>query len=124
MKIGTNLLKLRKQRRLSQAEVADQLGICQSTYCAWESDRSLPNAKCYLNLAVIFGVEVSELTSHNSSPLPNHSHQQPVKFDDQQSHEDLTAIQKQLIMLQQHRIEQLEIENRQLRQQIQHLEED
>lgn len=122
MKIGTSLLKLRKERRLSQAEVADQLGVCQSTYCAWESDRSLPNAKCYIDLAVLFGVEIGDLTSHNGNPTSNHSHQQLVKPNDWPSYEDLAITQKQLITLQEQKIEQLEIENRQLRQQIQQIE--
>jgi transcriptional regulator with XRE-family HTH domain len=125
MKIGTLLLKLRKERRLSQAEVADRLGICQSTYCAWESDRSLPNARHYVNLALLFQMELKELTAPNLQaipPPPGISGQQPVPPGDQTWHENLAATQKQLIFLQQQKIEQLETENSQLRQQIQHLE--
>ncbi|GAB2791072.1 hypothetical protein GCM10027275_40010 [Rhabdobacter roseus] len=40
MKLGAILLRLRKKQRLSQAEVADYMGVSQSTYCAWESEYS------------------------------------------------------------------------------------
>lgn len=126
MKIGTLLLKLRKERRLSQAEVADRLRICQSTYCAWESDRSLLNAGHYVHLALLFRVELKELSSPNQQailPPPGFSGQQPIQPDDRAWHENLAATQKQLISLQQQKIEQLENENGQLRQQIRHLEE-
>ncbi len=130
MKIRTLLLKLRKERRLSQAEVADLLGICQSTYCAWERDQSLPNAGHYVNLALLFQVELKELTAPNQQaipPPPGNSGQQPVQPDDRAWHEDLATTQKQLITLQQQKIEQLETENgqhhRNIYQQIRHLEE-
>lgn len=126
MKIGIILLKLRKERRLSQAEVADQLGVCQSTYCAWESDRSLPNAGHWVNLATLYEVELKELippNQHTAIAQPNFPGQQPIKPDNQTPHEDLTATQKQLIALQQQKIEQLETQNLQLRQHIRYLEE-
>jgi len=124
MKIGTTLLKLRKQFKLSQAEVAERLNICQSTYCAWESDRSLPSSKSYVNLAAVFGVTFLELTSCTSSSPGDHTAQQLNKEDNHPFYNDLTVTQKQLITLLQQRIDFLEDENQQLRHQIKYLEKD
>lgn len=51
------------------------------------------------------------------SPV-NGSTQEPTVLNAQTLYEDLTASQKQLIQMQQHRIDQLEQENRQLREQV------
>lgn len=61
MKIGTVLLRLRKERRLSQIEVAEHIGVCQSAYCAWESDRTTPSARHYGPLATLFGLDLAAL---------------------------------------------------------------
>lgn len=73
-------------------------------------------------IAAVFGVTLTELTSQISSPTPKHSASQPSKVDDQLASEELIATQKRLIMLQHQRIENLENENQQLRQQIQYIE--
>ncbi|RIV27839.1 XRE family transcriptional regulator [Fibrisoma montanum] len=43
---------------MSQSEVAEQVGVCQSTYFAWKNGRSSPNAKYYVKLATAFGVDL------------------------------------------------------------------
>ena len=48
MEIGILLLRLRKERRLSQAEVAEQFGVSQSAYCGWESERATPGVRHWL----------------------------------------------------------------------------
>lgn len=123
MKTGTILLKLRKNSRLSQAEVAERLGVGQSTYCAWESDRSMPNTKWLVSLANIFGVEVNQLICQHAGFSPTLSNVLKVKPEARPLYEDLTATQKQLILLQQEKIGQLESQNLLLRRRVQHLEE-
>lgn len=50
-----NIIKSRKKLKLSQEEVAAQVGVCQSTYQEWEKGRSpkmqyLPKLKMILEL--------------------------------------------------------------------------
>lgn len=118
MKPGTLLRKLRDQKKLSQSSLAEQVGVSQSTYCNWESDQSSPNAKNYVKLAAVFGVDLKELLSDDltvtiSAPLK--SHLEPAVLNAKTLYDDLTNAQKQTILLQQQRIEQLEAENQQLR---------
>lgn len=43
MEIGKHLRKKRNEKRFSQQEVADYLGISQRTYSNFESDKSTPS---------------------------------------------------------------------------------
>ncbi|MCL2290014.1 MAG: helix-turn-helix domain-containing protein [Bacteroidetes bacterium] len=43
--LGTKLLKLRREANLSQAEIADFLGVSQNAYNRWESDKCKPLAE-------------------------------------------------------------------------------
>ena len=108
---------------MSQAGVAEQLNISQSTYNSWESDRTVPSPKYFARLAQVLGVEPSVLMPTNltvqlSLPSQAQAHPLPVTFNAQLLYEDLTTSHKQVIGLQQLRIEQLEAENQQLRQQL------
>jgi transcriptional regulator with XRE-family HTH domain len=117
MKIGILLLKLRKARRLSQAEVADRVGISQSAYCAWESDRALPSAHFYSPLAALFNVDLRELLPADR-PVDHSPEATPPLPTNGQSlvlHEVLIKTQQETIALQRQRIEQLEAENQHLR---------
>lgn len=113
MILGTILLKLRKARRLSQAEIAEHIGVCQSAYCAWESGRVTPNARHYRPLAALFGVEISAL-------MPNSPPTTVSALSTDSSHIELSDLliknQQETIALQKQRIEYLEIENKQLQQ--------
>ncbi|GAA4421055.1 hypothetical protein GCM10023187_56710 [Nibrella viscosa] len=121
MKLGTTLRKIRNQKKLSQSDVAEKVGVCQSTYFAWENDRSVPNVRYYVKLAAALGVDLAELIPENLTliiPATNDPVDEPAGQNTQALYEDLTASQKQLIRMQQHRIEQLETENRTLRERL------
>ena len=68
-----------------------------------------------------FGVDLKDLIPQNLTviiPPVNGSAKEPTVLNAQTLYEELTASQKQLIQMQQHRIDQLEQENRQLREQV------
>ncbi len=119
MKIGILLLKMRKERRLSQHEVAEHVGVCQSAYCAWESDRSVPNARYYGSLVALFGVELKDLLpagpALDSLPLLVPS---PAISVSSVSYGELITAQREALALQKQWIEHLEIENGELRQRL------
>jgi transcriptional regulator with XRE-family HTH domain len=60
--IGSKLKHLRQQNRLSAKDVADELGVAESTYRDWEYGRAI-NGEPYVALARIFKVSLSELLS-------------------------------------------------------------
>ncbi|HEM5253302.1 TPA: helix-turn-helix transcriptional regulator, partial [Streptococcus suis] len=60
---GKCLKKRRENKRLSQSEIANQLGINRSSYSSWESGRSKPNQKNLLLLSEILDVEPSYFES-------------------------------------------------------------
>lgn len=72
MTIGTTLRKLRLLRRLSQREMADHLNVSQSTYSAWESDKSAPKSSKLPVLAELLQVAVAALL-----PAPEHAEAPP-----------------------------------------------
>ncbi|RRB00669.1 helix-turn-helix transcriptional regulator [Larkinella rosea] len=112
MKFGTNLCKYRKDKKLSQAEIANQIGTQQSTYNSWESDRTPLPAKYSVKLAHILDVDILDLIPPEYNQLVKKS----VVFNDA-LHTYLIDSQKQITLLQQRQTEQLKIENEQLRNQ-------
>lgn len=58
--IGSKLKHLRQQSRLSAKDIADELGVAESTYRDWEYGRAI-NGEPYIALARIFKVSLSEL---------------------------------------------------------------
>lgn len=58
---GEALLIARKQKGLSQQQLADSLPVSRSSVANWEADRRLPNATIIAKIAEILDVEISEL---------------------------------------------------------------
>ena len=62
MKIfGERLLELRKEKGVSQAKLAKDLGVSYSVVCYWETNRSEPTAPNLIKIADYFGVSVDFL---------------------------------------------------------------
>jgi len=51
--LGTKLSKLRANHNLSQIEIAEALGVSQTTYGCWESDEYSPRKENLLNIQVL-----------------------------------------------------------------------
>ena len=51
----------RKQCGMSQAELANRVGVERSAVAKWESGKSLPQAAHLVKLAEIFGCSVDEI---------------------------------------------------------------
>ena len=60
---GEFLYKLRKEMGMTQAELADELGITNKAVSKWETGESMPETSQLLPLSRIFGVTVDELLS-------------------------------------------------------------
>ena len=61
MKIGNKLRGLRSEKGLSAPDIADRLGISESTYRRYESDKSFPEIPILEKLAKIYDRNFVEL---------------------------------------------------------------
>lgn len=57
----TRLKQLRKQKKLTQKEIAEQIGIKQNTYSDWETGRTQPNLDYLIKLAHILDTTTDDL---------------------------------------------------------------
>jgi len=67
MTIGERLLKLRKERNLSQEELANVLDVSRQTISKWETDQSMPDFDKIIPLCEYFGITSDELLTGNSN---------------------------------------------------------
>ena len=59
--IGSMIAELRKKQGMTQAELAEKLGITDKAVSKWERDLSFPDVNSIPKLAEIFNVTVDEL---------------------------------------------------------------
>lgn len=55
------LKKLREEKGLSQTELAELLGVDQSSVCLWERGKTFPRNKTAVRLADVLGCTLDEL---------------------------------------------------------------
>lgn len=61
MNIGEKIYQLRKQKGLSQEELAEQLGVTRQAVSKWELGTSVPELESVVALAKLFGVSTDHL---------------------------------------------------------------
>ena len=66
-KIGKKIVSLRKQKNMTQMELADRMGISFQAVSNWERGNSMPDISKLPELAEIFGVSLDELLGEKSS---------------------------------------------------------
>ena len=59
--IGQKIRDLRKQKRMSQTELAKSAGVSQTTVTAWETGKAEPSSSAVAKLADIFNVTTDYL---------------------------------------------------------------
>jgi len=67
MYIGTRLRKLRDRQRVTTREIADRIGVSQSTYVGWENDKSSPSVRVYMRIAEAFEMDPVQLMTYLTS---------------------------------------------------------
>ena len=65
--IGKNLLRLRKNAKLTQLELADKFNYSDKSISKWENGESLPSVEILYNLASFYGVTLNTLVSEDST---------------------------------------------------------
>ena len=61
MSLGERLYNLRKNKNLSQEEVADKLNVTRQTVSKWETDESKPDFDKIVPICELFGIDSKEL---------------------------------------------------------------
>ena len=61
MSIGTNIKSLREERKLTQEQVAESLGVTFQAVSSWERDEYKPDTGKLIKLAELFDVSVSAI---------------------------------------------------------------
>lgn len=56
-----NLKEIRKEKKLTQVEVAKRMGVTQAAYSYWEKENRTPDIKTAVKLSEILGVSVDRL---------------------------------------------------------------
>lgn len=65
MTIGDRLLKLRKEKNLSQEELANELDVSRQSISKWETNQSTPDFDKIVAICTYFGITTDELLTGN-----------------------------------------------------------
>lgn len=66
--LGEKLIKLRKEKNLSQEEVANILNVSRQTVSKWETDMSTPDFDKIVPICELYGITTEELLKNESKP--------------------------------------------------------
>lgn len=64
MSFGSNLEKIRKDKKVSQTMLGAQLGLTQQMISSYEKDISSPNIEVLIKIADYFNVSIDSLVGH------------------------------------------------------------
>lgn len=70
--MGETISTLRKEKGLTQKELADMLNITDKAISKWERDIACPDTMTIPKLAEILEISVEELMTAKSVPIPGH----------------------------------------------------
>ena len=62
-KIGNFILELRKEKNMTQQELADQIGVTDKAISKWENGRGMPDLSLMKPLCNALGITINELLS-------------------------------------------------------------
>lgn len=84
--LSTNLIKLRKSKNLTQAELASLLQYSDKTISKWENGEIIPSVENLIKLANIYSVSLDEITK-------------PIEDTRLQPSQDLSTIKRNKILI-------------------------
>lgn len=81
IKTGRLIARLRKEKGLTQKNIADSLGISSKTVSKWETGLGFPDLSLWPDLSTILGAEISQLMEGEIVPnKPDNGNMLKVKF--------------------------------------------
>lgn len=66
LNLSENITRLRHEKKLTQEELADYLGVTKASVSKWENAQSMPDILLLPQLAVFFGVTIDELIGYEA----------------------------------------------------------
>ena len=69
MGLADNIKRLRTNADLTQAKLAEMVGVTRATVTQWETGWSQPRMGAIEKLAEVFGVSLAALVSENTLPI-------------------------------------------------------
>lgn len=69
-----NLKEIRKQKGLTQTEVAKKLNISQQTYSDYENKKTEPDINKLIELSKLFNISLDKLLKENKDEINNNQH--------------------------------------------------
>lgn len=72
IEIGEFIAKCRKEKKLTQAQLAERLNITDRAVSKWETGKSMPDSSIMLELCEILGITVNELLSGEKIGIENY----------------------------------------------------
>ncbi len=65
MNIGTNIYTLRKEKKITQAQLAEKLGVSDQAISKWENNQCAPDVSLFPIIADYFGVSIDRLFGYH-----------------------------------------------------------
>ena len=65
MNIGTNIYTLRKEKKVTQAQLAEKLGVSEQAISKWENDQCAPDVSLFPVIAEYFGVSIDRIFGYH-----------------------------------------------------------
>lgn len=78
--IGKFIAKCRKEKKLTQAQLAEKLNITDRAVSKWETGKSMPDSSIMLELCEILGITVNELLSGEEIDMENYEKKADVNL--------------------------------------------
>ena len=92
--VADNLTEFRKQKKWTQAELAEMLHYSDKSVSKWERGASLPDLKVMMRLAELFEVSLEDLTTENAARNRAHMSQSKSIFPFRIFQKALHAVKK------------------------------
>ena len=67
MNIGTNIYTLRKEKKITQAQLAEKIGVSEQAVSKWENNQCAPDVSLFPIIAEFFGVSIDRLFGYHTS---------------------------------------------------------
>ncbi len=67
MSIGTNIYSLRKEKKLTQSQLAEKLGVSEQAVSKWENGQCAPDVSLFPVIAELFGVSIDRIFGYHTS---------------------------------------------------------
>ena len=78
MSIGERITQLRKERNMSQGDLADALDVSRQSVSKWENNSATPDLEKLVKMSQLFEVTLDELVNGETTQVPTPTHRKDV----------------------------------------------